>query len=167
MMAQGAQRIDQLFANALAAGQLSRDPSLNLPPPPVLPPLVEAKPVATVNAVNAFQVQVTGNNVTIYNFAMAHLRTLAGVASATPQQINPGGTSYILVTYRGDISQLAAALGGRGWAVDFAGTVVKIHASSEKPPALPPPPQSAPPAPQPAQPQPEATSNQVAPKGQG
>jgi hypothetical protein len=167
MMAQGAQRIDQLFANALAAGQLSRDPSLNLPPPPVLPPLVEAKPVATINAVNAFQVQVTGNNVTIYNFAMAHLRTLAGVASATPQQINPGGTSYILVTYRGDISQLAAALGGRGWAVDFAGTVVKIHASSEKPPALPPPPQSAPPAPQPAQPQPEATSNQVAPKGQG
>ena len=41
---------------------------------------------------------------------MAHLRTLAGIDSATPQQINPGGTSYVLVTYHGDIAQLAAAL---------------------------------------------------------
>jgi hypothetical protein len=169
MMAQGAQRIDQLFANALAAGQLTRDPSLNLPPPPVLPVQEESKPVAPANTVNSFQVQVTGNNVTVYNFAMAHLRTLAGVSSATPQQINPGGTSYILVTYRGDIAQLAAALSGRGWAVDFAGTVIRIHATSDKPPALPPPPvqpQAAPPVPQPAKPQPEAAANQVAPKGE-
>jgi len=139
MMAQGAQRIDQIYANALSAGQLTRDSSLNLPPPPVLPQPVEAKPVA-VSTVNSFQVQVTGNNVNVYNFAMAHLRTLAGLASATPQQINPGGTSYILVTYHGDISQLAAALTARGWVVDFSGTVVRMHSSSDKPPALPPPP---------------------------
>ena len=113
MMAQGAQRVDQIFAQAMAAGRLTRDPSLNLPPPPVLPAPVE-KPVA-VNLVNSFQVQVTGKNVNFYNFAMAHLKTLAGVESATPQQINPGGTSYILVTYQGDISQLAAALSARGW----------------------------------------------------
>ena len=158
MMAQGAQRMDQLFADALAAGRLTRDSSLDLPPPPVMPELpAEAKPIAPVSAVNSFQVQVTGNNVTVYNFAMAHLRTLPGIASATPQQINPGGTSYVLVTYKGDISQLAAALSARGWTVDFSGTVVKIHSSSDKPPALPPPPVQAPaatPAP--------ATTNQSA-----
>jgi hypothetical protein len=162
MLAQGAQRIDQLYAQAMAGGRLSRDPSLNLPPPPVLPELpVETKPAA--NALTAVQVQVTGNNVTVYNFAMAHLRTLPGIASATPQQINPGGTSYILVQYKGDISQLAAALSSRGWVVDFAGTVVRMHSNSEKPPALPPPPVQPPPA-QPAAQNAQPTTNQATPR---
>jgi hypothetical protein len=162
MLAQGAQRIDQLYAQAMAAGRLSRDPSLNLPPPPVLPELpVETRP--TANALTAVQVQVTGNNVTVYNFAMAHLRTLPGIASATPQQINPGGTSYILVQYKGDISQLAAALSSRGWVVDFAGTVVRMHSNSEKPPALPPPPVQPPPAQPPAQ-NAQPTTNQATPR---
>jgi hypothetical protein len=151
MMAQGAQRMDALFAGALAAGQLSRDPSLNLPPPPAqIAPLAPPKPV---NIVNAYQVQVTGSDVLIYNFAMAHLRTLAGVDSATPQQINPTGTSYILVAYHGTVAQLAAALRARGWIADFGGTVVRIRSATDKPPALPAPKPVAPqpaPAPQPA-----------------
>src|SRR4051794_10713152 len=113
MMAQGAQRIDQLFAQALAAGRLSRDPSLDLPPPPALP-IAPQKAAAPADTANSFQIQVTGKNVNFYNFAMAHLRTVAGVQSATPQQINPGGTSYILVRFAGAIDQLAAALGARG-----------------------------------------------------
>jgi len=163
MMAQGAQRMDQLFAQALAAGRLTRDSSLDQPPPLVLPDLsTETKPAAPVNATNAFQIQVTGNNVTVYNFAMAHLRTLPGIASASPQQINPGGTSYVLVTFKGDISQLAAALTARGWIVDFSGTVIRIHASSDKPPALPPPPVQAPAAPPAAAPAAAAaTTNQM------
>ena len=154
MMAEGAQRIDQIFAGALAAGRLTRDPSLNLPPPPVLPQLAEKPAGPPVNQFNSFQVQVTGNNVNFYNFAMAHLRTLPGVQSASPEQINPGGTSYILVSYKGSIADLAAALTGRGWVVEFSGTVVKIRSSGDKPPGLPPPqpvqPQPAAPAPQPA-----------------
>ncbi len=156
MMAEGARRIDALYAQALAAGQLSRDPSLNLPPPPVLPQIVEAKPVAPVATTTAIQVQVTGKNVTVYNFAMAHLRTMTGVESATPQQINPGGTSYILISYKGNIASLASALTARGWVVDFSGTVIRIHSNSDKPPALPPPPVQPPTAP-PAQ---AATTNQ-------
>ena len=153
MMAQGVQQIDQLFARALAAGQLSRDPSLNLPPPPILELPPETAPVETAatTAGNAYQVQISGKDVTVYNFAMAHLRTLTGVDSATPQQINPGGTSYVLVNYHGDISQLAAALRARGWIVDYSGTVVQMRSSSDKPPALPPPPPATP-APAPAQP---------------
>jgi hypothetical protein len=159
MLAQGALRIDQLYAQALAAGRLTRDPSLNLPPPPVLPALPETRPVAPL--FNSYQLQVSGKNVNFYNFAMAHLRTMPGVQSATPQQINPGGTSYVLVQYKGDISQLAAALSARGWVVDFAGTVVRIHANSDKPPALPPPPVQPPPVPSPAAQ--NAVSNQGAP----
>ncbi|HSR00814.1 MAG TPA: heavy-metal-associated domain-containing protein [Sphingomicrobium sp.] len=153
MMAQGAQRIDAIFASALANGKLSRDPSLNLPPPPVQEVLAQAPPPKPANVANNYQVQVTGNDVIIYNFAMAHLRTLPGIASATPQQINPTGTSYVLVSYRGSIAQLAAALSGRGWVVDYSGTVVRMHSTGDKPPSLPPPP----PAPAPAPQQPAAT----------
>jgi hypothetical protein len=152
------QQIDQLFARALAAGELSRDPSLNLPPPPILELPPETAPAENQSAAgNAYQVQISGKDVNVYNFAMAHLRTLTGVDSAVPQQINPTGTSYVLVTYHGDISQLAAALRARGWQVDFSGTVVQLRSSSDKPPALPPPPQATPapaqpPATAPAQP---------------
>ena len=160
MLAQGAQRIDELYAQALAAGRLTRDTSLDLPPPPVLPAAVEARPV-TVNLVNSFQVQVSGSNVNFYNFAMAHLRTLAGVESASPQQINPGGTSYILVGFKGTIAQLAAGLASRGWIVEIAGTAVRIRSSSDKPPAIPPPPPPpAPPAPPAAQPTTNQTSGE-------
>jgi hypothetical protein len=157
MMAQGAQRIDAIFAQALAEGRLVRDTSLNLPAPPVQLTPLTAPPPKPVNLVNAYQVQVTGNDVLFYNFAMAHLRTLPGVTSATPQQINGNGTSYILVGYRGSIAQLAAALAARGWIAEAAGTVVRIHSAGDKPPSLPAPPQAAAPAPAPApQPTPPA-----------
>jgi hypothetical protein len=137
----------------LAAGRLARDSSLNLPPPPAIPQLDEVKPVAPVKEFNSFQVQVVGKNVNFYNFAMAHLRSLPGVQSAAPQQINPGGTSYILVSYKGPLSQLAAALSARGWVVDLAeGSVVRVHSEADKPPALPPPPVQPQPAPAAQQP---------------
>ncbi|CAA9501600.1 MAG: hypothetical protein AVDCRST_MAG44-817 [uncultured Sphingomonas sp.] len=160
MMAEGVRRIDQLFANALAGGMLVRDPSLDLPPPPPVPVTIAEEPTRTPSAgqqsgrsANAYQVQISsGGDVAVYNFAMAHLRTLGGVESAAPQQINPGGTSYVLVTYRGDIGALAAALGGRGWIVEQSGTVVRIRSGSNRPPPLPPPPPpQPPPAPPPAQ----------------
>ena len=156
MMAQGVQRMDELFSTALAAGMLERDSSLDLPPPP----LIELPPEETIarpSATNSYQVQISGD-VNIYNFAMAHLRTLTGIESAAPQQINPGGISYVLVTYRGDISALASALRARGWVTESAGTVVRIRSGSDKPPPIPPPPPvqlpATPPQPQP-QPQPQ------------
>lgn len=146
MMADGARRMDELYVQALGAGRMQRDNSLDLPPPPALPelPPVPTKSVVQVAASNAVQVQVSGKNINFYNFAMAHLHTIAGVESATPQQINPGGTSYILVKYKGSIGQLAAALGGRGWIAEVAGTAVRIRSSSDNPPAMPPPPVQAP-----------------------
>lgn len=153
MMVEGVRRMDQFFTQAFSAGALVRDSSLDLPPPPPLPgELMDevVKPtIKTEVPANAFQVQISSRDVRIYNFAMAHLRTLPGIASAAPQQINPQGTSYVLVNYRGSISALAAALSARGWAVDFSGTVVRVKASTDNPPPLPPPPPVTPPKPQP------------------
>ena len=152
------------FSTALAAGRLERDSSLNLPAPPLPAPVEEAKPT---NVPNAFQAQINAaGDVNIYNFAMAHLRTLAGVDSATPQLINPTGTSYVLVAYHGSLGQLAGALGGRGWIVEMSGgNVLKIRSSSGKPPPLPPPPVPAPP--KPAQPAAQPPAQQAPPRGQG
>jgi hypothetical protein len=82
---------------------------------------------------------------------MAHLRTMGGIDSATPQQINPGGISYVLVQYHGDASALALALSARGWIAESAGTVVRIRSATNKPPPIPPPPQPQQPATPPAQ----------------
>ena len=163
LMADGARQMDQLFGQALAAGRLERDLSLNLPPPPILPeqaaqPVAAVKPAAPTN--NNYQVQIIANDVKVYNFAMAHLRTMAGVASATPQLINPNGTSYVLVAYHGDINQLAAALSGRGWQVDFSGTVIHLRAPNNNPPPLPPPPAPAPTPAAAVPPQPAAAPGQ-------
>lgn len=145
IMNEGVRRMDQLFASALAAGRLERDPTLNIPEPP--PSTIdeqqptEVKPAQSgAAAANAYQVQISANNVNTYNFAVAHLRTLPGIEQASPQSINPNGTSYVLVTYRGDIAALAAALSARGWTVDYSGTVIHMSAGSGPPPPLPPPP---------------------------
>ena len=160
IMNEGVRRMDELYTNALAAGRLERDPSLNLPAPPPLP--VEEKPVAPPAANNSFQVQINANgDVNIYNFAMAHLRTLGGIVSATPQLINPTGVSYVLVTYHGSLGELASAVGGRGWIVATSGgNVLTMRSSSGKPPPLPPPPAPTQPATPPTQPQ-------AQPRGQG
>ena len=52
--------------------------------------------------------QIVSSDVNIYNFAMAHLRTTGGVEQVVPVSINPGGVSYVNVTYRGDLSGLRA-----------------------------------------------------------
>jgi hypothetical protein len=117
MMAEGVRRMDELFVAAHAAGRLVRDPTLDIPEPPPLPEeLVEAeetKPVARPTgpqqAPAAYQVQIRVSNVNSYNFAMAHLRTLPGIEQLIPQSINPSGTSYVLVSYRGSARPRPAA----------------------------------------------------------
>ena len=157
IMRAGVQRMDLLFADALAAGQLVRDPSLNIPEPP--PPPEEVIEVAPVQQARpwTYQVQIVSPEVNIYNFAMAHLRTTAGVEQVVPVAINPGGVSYVNVTYRGDLSNLRSALAARGWSVEQNGFVLRMTSSGKAPPPIAPPPQPQP-APPPPQPQPQATT---------
>jgi hypothetical protein len=165
MMSEGVRRMDQLFTQALAAGLLERDVTLDIPePPPVPEELLEEEDTAKQPTTQqrqqqqapaqAFQVQISASNVNTYNFAMAHLRTIGGIEQVTPQSINPQGTSYVLVSYRGSGSALAAAMAARGWSADASGTVVRVSGGAG-PPAPPPPPPTPPPTatPPPAQPQ--------------
>jgi hypothetical protein len=159
MMAEGVRRMDELFMAAHAAGRLARDPTLDIPEPPPLPEeeVEEEKPAQSAVAPAAYQVQIAVNNVNTYNFAMAHLRTLPGLENLTPQSINPSGTSYVLVSYRGSAAALAAALRARGWSADFGGTIVRMSGGAGPPPPIPLPPpvtQPTPPAPTPPATQP-------------
>ncbi len=161
MMAEGVRRMDELFVAARAAGRLERDSTLDIPEPPPLPEEEEEETKPTQSAQpagNAYQVQIRVTNVNTYNFAMAHLRTLAGVEQLIPQSINPSGTSYVLVSYRGSASALAAALRARGWSADFGGTVVRMAGGAGPPPPIPqpPPPVNRPPAIPPATPAPDS-----------
>jgi hypothetical protein len=152
MMAEGVRRMDALFMAAHAAGRLVRDPTLDIPEPPPLPEEdeEETKPAQSAQpAGNAYQVQIRVTNVNTYNFAMAHLRTLPGVEQLIPQSINPTGTSYVLVSYRGSAAGLAAALRWRGLAADCGGTIVRMAGVAGPPPPIPQPqpqPRPAPPA---------------------
>lgn len=154
IMRAGAQRMDQMFADALAEGRLVRDSSLDIPLPPP-PPVVEEAPKAVAQQWT-YQVQIVSPDVNIYNFAMAHLRTTSGVVQVVPVSINPGGVSYVNVTYRGDLSVLRALLASRGWSVEQNGFILRMSSGGKAPPplALPPPPPQ--PQPQPAQPPPQA-----------
>ena len=152
IMRVGVQRMDRLFAAALAEGRLVRDPSLDIPEPPPPPEVVEEAPQQVQARTWTYQVQIVSPDVNIYNFAMAHLRTTSGVEQAVPVSINPGGVSYVNVTYRGDLSVLRALLASRGWSVEQSGYVLRMSSASGGPPTLPPPPQ---PRPQPPQPQPQ------------
>ena len=169
MMAEGARRMDALFALALSAGALERDPTLDIPSPPPVPEEEAIEEAAaderpqqrpTDEAPRAYQVQIVATNVNTYNFAMAHLRTLSGIGQVSAQSINPAGTSYVLVSYRGSAAGLASALGARGWQTGAAGTVVRMT-SAGPPPAIPLPPPVQPPQPAPAPP-PQAPAPQPA-----
>ncbi|WP_310468764.1 heavy-metal-associated domain-containing protein [Sphingomonas sp.] len=159
MMREGVQRMDALFAEALAAGRLRRDPTLDIPEPPPLPEELVDAPQTTEPQAYLYQVQIAASNVNTYNFAMAHLRTLAGIKQVTPVAINPAGTSYVTVSYQGSGGALAAALAARGWTTDSAGTIVRMAGGAGAPPPLPPPPPPPQATPPPASPAPEPQAN--------
>ncbi len=153
MMSEGVRRMDELYMAAFAAGRLERDPTLDIPEPPPLPEEEVVPPPVVQPQGFAYQVQIVANNVNTYNFAMAHLRTLPGIDQVIPQSINPTGTSYILVSYRGSGPGLAAALIARGWSASSSGTVVRMMGGAGPPPPVPlPPPVPVPSQPPPAQP---------------
>ena len=161
MMSQGVQRMDELFQTALVAGRLERDPTLDIPEPPPVPELpVEEAPrenrTTTADRLWTYQVQIVSPDAQIYNFAVAHIRTLGGVEQAQVMGVNIGGISYVHVGFRGDLATLAGALAGRGWTVENLGGVIRISGNAGPPRAAPPAPSpAAPPQQEPTQPPPQ------------
>jgi hypothetical protein len=169
MMRAGVQRMDRMFADAHAAGRMSRDPSLDipLPPPPPAEEIVEEAPVQQATKTWTYQVQIVSPQVNVYNFAMAHLRTAPGVQQVVPVSINPGGVSYVNVTYRGDLSALRASLAARGWSVEQNGFILRMSSNGNAPPPVSPPPPPAPPPAPPAGPPTQPTQGTPQPPPDG
>jgi hypothetical protein len=136
MMAEGVQRMDALFARALAAGELVRDPSLIIvePPPPVEDELADSKPIQV--PLRGIQIQIlTRNDAGLAN-ATTTLRTIPGVEGIGVRG-NEAGWSLLIVNFRGDNAGLAAAIRARGWSVSEVGVTLRVV------PALPLPPPAA------------------------
>jgi hypothetical protein len=136
MLGEAVKRLDAIYAQALADGQLSPDASLNSAPQ-IDPKLIAAildklpPPAAGVHAAGAptavapgaaaggavFQVQFPSPDAGAVDAAQAALRAVPGVQGAVPSSLALGGVSVLRVTYTGDIEALAAALRAQGWKV--------------------------------------------------
>lgn len=151
MLEQAIGRLDAIYTQALIAGTLKPDPTLNMATT-VDPKLVEqtlasagpvaiptqaagpdagpAAPAATTSAAAAtstFTIQFATADGAAVDAGMAAVRGVAGVKSAVSSSIAIGGTSVMRVTYAGDIDALAAALRAQGWRVTVGAGALSIR----------------------------------------
>jgi hypothetical protein len=126
MMNEGVQRMDDLFAQALAAGIVRGDPDLIIHAPPPLKEDEAATPVEAVIAPTVVQVLVIerGDAAAVAQ-SVAQIRGLTGVIWVT-QAALPNGNANLSVNFRGDINALGAALYSRGWSVTNRGGVLYV-----------------------------------------
>jgi hypothetical protein len=136
MMAEGVARMDELFARALAAGELRRDPSLIIvePPPPVEDELAAIQSEVPIRSI---QVQILTRNDSGLATVMSALQATGGVQGVGVRG-GESGWSVLMVNFRGDNAALAAALRARGWSVsDVGGTLRVVPGLPVPPPAKP------------------------------
>jgi hypothetical protein len=76
MMSEGVQKMDDLFAQALAAGIVRGDPDLIIQPPPPVEEVVEEKP--TIQTV--MTVSISSPNAAWLDYGLAVIRSIPGVA---------------------------------------------------------------------------------------
>lgn len=145
MLAEAITRLDGLYAGALAAGQLSPDPSLSMRPDldPALVESIVAKlgpaPSATTVAgpdaaattaavpTTAITVQFATPDAASVDAGVAAVRRVDGVKEAATSSLAIGGTSVMRVTFAGDIDALAAALRAQGWRVTQGAGALSIR----------------------------------------
>ena len=136
MLTEAVKRIDAIYAQALAAGQLDPDRSLNSAPqidPKLIAGIVDKMPpprsagraagagaaVANGPGVSGavFQIQFASPDVGAVDAAQAALRAVPGVQATATTSLALGGVSVMRVTYAGELETLAAALRAQGWKV--------------------------------------------------
>lgn len=150
MLNQAIERLDRTYGQALAAGVLAPDKSLNVAiqvdeaaiaaivakqgPLPTAAPAGAASPGATPTAAPtaaaptaSFTVQVATPEPTSVDAGLASLRGIGGVQGVSISSVAVGGTSVLRVTFAGDLAQLAAALRARGWQVTQGTNALSIR----------------------------------------
>lgn len=148
MLAKAIERLDQIYAGALAAGTLAPDKTLFVnqqvdekliaeivareapAPTPVTsaPGSATPGPVPTATAAaSTFTVQISTPEPASIDAGLASVRAIAGVQGVSISSVAVGGTSVMRVTYTGDLGALAAALRGRGWQVTQGANALSIR----------------------------------------
>lgn len=137
MMDQAAQRIDQLYTQALNDGRLRPDPSLIIEEP-VNPdalaiedasdqPVEELNVPAPAATASSFAIQFDTPDAGSVAQGEASVRAIAGVRSAATSSLALGGTSVMQVSFDGTIDALKAALQSRGYSVAVSGNTLRIR----------------------------------------
>lgn len=148
MLTQAVERLDRLYADALAAGRLGPDKTLFVEQQvdeKLIADIVAreeraaatdtgatdaatptAKPVAGA-AATTFTVQFSTPEPAAVDAALGSVRALSGVQGVSVSSVAVGGTSVMRVTYTGDLGALAAALRGRGWQVTQGSNALSIR----------------------------------------
>jgi len=134
MMDEGVRRMDQLYTEALAAGQLAPDPSLIAPAEPDESLLNETDvPVVEDNAMvpatsgsSVISVQFASPDSASITATEGAVRAVPGVTAASTSSLAIGGTSVMRVAFTGDAAALRAALEARGYKVEDVGGSLRI-----------------------------------------
>ncbi|HEX8380311.1 MAG TPA: heavy-metal-associated domain-containing protein, partial [Allosphingosinicella sp.] len=142
LLDEGVRGLDLLYSRALAAGQLTPDPSLIVPEPPLVEEIEEVEaetavqqtdrpppppPGATpVGAVTVLRIEVDTPDQAAIGRAELAVSRVPGVTSAFTTNPSIGGTSSMRVSYMGEAGALAAALQAQGWSVSGSGSTLRL-----------------------------------------
>lgn len=147
MLATAIERLDRIYADALAAGQLGPDKTLfveQVVDEKLIAEIVAreqpaaaadsgasadapaAKPT-TAAAASTFTVQFATPEPAAVDAALGSVRGIQGVQGVSVSSVAVGGTSVMRVTYTGELGALAAALRARGWQVTQGNNAVSIR----------------------------------------
>ncbi|MGA9581810.1 MAG: heavy-metal-associated domain-containing protein [Allosphingosinicella sp.] len=140
LLDEGVRGLDLLYTRALAAGELTPDPSLIVPEPPLVEEIVEREePVvvdtprplpppgtAPVGAVTVLRIEVDTPDQAAIGRAELAVSRVPGVTSAFTTNPSAGGTSSMRVSYMGEPGALAAALESQGWRVSGSGNSLRL-----------------------------------------
>lgn len=141
MLADAVRRMDRIYSDALAAGTLKINPTLNTDGQALDPaaaaliaaaervtaaqearvaaevaPIVAAT-TAPAEATATFTVEFPSADARAVDAALGSVRGAPGVKAVATTSLAMGGTSVMRVTFAGSLDELAAALKARGWTV--------------------------------------------------
>jgi len=115
MMSEGVQRMDDLFAQALAAGIVRGDPDLIIQPPPPVEEEVEEKPaIQTVMTVS-----ISSPNAAWLDYGLAVVRSIPGVTIA-------GSGNVVTVNYAAGPAAFRDQLVARGLSASLEGSTIRL-----------------------------------------
>jgi hypothetical protein len=144
LLDEGVRGLDLLYSRALAAGELTPDPSLIVPEPPLVEEIVEEEgesPETQVEesrrplpppgtspsgAVTVLRIEVDTPDQAAIGRAELAVSRVPGVTSAFTTNPSIGGTSAMRVSYMGEPGALAAALEAQGWRVSGSGSSLRL-----------------------------------------